>query len=65
MACACSGVGSRGEVLLINEFWREKKAVGGLTKEEADMFWTESVPCGCSLASDLRDSEAGAPIVVF
>lgn len=29
------------------------------------MFWPESVPGGCSVASDLPDSEAGVTIVVF
>lgn len=35
-----------------------------MKKEEKDVFWPEFVPCGCRLASDLTDSEAGAPIVL-
>ena len=65
MACFCCKVGSRVETLLINEFPGKKKVVGELTEEGKDAFWSDTVPCGCRLASELTDSEAGAAIVAF
>lgn len=65
MACSCSRVGSRGEVLLMNSSSREKRVGGALTEEEKDVLWNVAVPGGCRWASDLTDSEAGASMFVF
>lgn len=64
MACASFGVGSRDGPLSIDNSGAGNSVVGWLKKEEKDVFWPEFVPCGCRLASDLTDTEAGAPIVV-
>ncbi len=38
---------------------------GELAKERKDVFWPRSLPCGCKVAFDLTDSEAGVTIFVF
>ena len=65
MACFCSKVGSRDEVLLMNESLQETKVAGILTEEGEDVFWTVTVPSGCRWASDLASSEVGVTIFVF
>ena len=43
----------------------EKKVAEELAKERKDVFWPRPVPCGCKVAFDLTDSEAGVTIFVF
>ena len=55
----------RDEALFIGDLAGEMKVAGELAEEGKDVFWPQTVPCGCIVASHLPDSEAGAPIVVF
>ena len=48
----------------MNESLEEKKAVGLLTKEGEDAFWTVAVPSGCRWAPDISSSEAGVTMFV-
>lgn len=52
-------------MLLINNSSGKTDVAWLLTKEGNDVFWDNFVACGCRLASDLTDSGAGEPIVVF